>query len=81
MLKATGNDWLKIYYEIRNRLKTERYLKKDLIKILSNIYEKYGISRKPKETDLLEFNVNYQKKKVNGYYYLDILSFDVSRKS
>lgn len=75
MLKATGNDWLQIYYEIRNTLKFQRYPKKDVMKILNNIYNKYGIKRKAKENDLLEFNINYQRKIIKGYYYLDILSY------
>ena len=75
MLKATGNDWLQIYYEVRNTLKFQRYPKKDVMKILNNIYTKYGIKRKAKENDLFEFNINYQRKIIKGYYYIDILSY------
>ena len=75
MLKAVGDVWLQIYYEVRNTLKADRYKKTDLMKILNTIYNKHDIKRKAKETDLNEFNINYQKKKVNGYYFIDVLSF------
>ena len=75
MLKAVGNVWLQIYYEVRKTLKIQRYKKSDLMKLFNTIYQRYDIKRKAKENDISEFNINYQKKKVNGIYYIDVLSF------
>ncbi len=76
MLKAVGDVWLQIYYEVRNTLKADRYKKTDLMKILNTIYNKHDIKRKAKETDLNEFNITYEKKKVKGYYFIDVLLFN-----
>lgn len=73
MLKATGNEWLKMYTELHNLVGRRRYQWKELKTILEAIYLKYGMNRKPKETDLSELGFEYQIKKVHGYKYIDIL--------
>lgn len=72
MLKAVGDDWLKIHLEFINTLYVKQYKLTDLKMILEAIYKKYGINRKPKETDLLEHGIKYTKKKIKGYHYIDI---------
>jgi hypothetical protein len=59
MLKANGNDWLKIYLELHNMIMVSLYEWKQLKLLVEGVYKKYGINRKPKETDLQEFNFEY----------------------
>ncbi len=52
MLKANGNDWLKINIELHNMISETCYPWKQLKLMLEAVFKKYGINRKPKETDL-----------------------------
>ena len=63
MLGAIGNDWKKIYLEIRNTIQIKRYKKKEIKEIMTSIYKKYGVERKAKETDLYDFNIRYKQSK------------------
>ena len=72
MLKAEGNDWLKMYVDVHNIIIKNTYQWKDLKIRLEAIYKKYGVNRKPKETDLYEFNFNIRVKKIKGYKFIEI---------
>ena len=62
------NDWSRIVLEVRNILQIKRYPLKEIKETLNNIYKKYGVVRKAKETDLNEFGIIYRKTKSSVYY-------------
>lgn len=72
MIKASGNDLLKTYHQVRNTLQVKRYPLKEIKEILTNIYKQYGVERKAKETDLNEFGIRYTKTKIKGFYHITI---------
>lgn len=72
MIKASGNDLLKTYHQVRNTLQIKRYPLKEIKEILTNIYKQYGVERKAKETDLNEFGIRYTKTKIKGFYHITI---------
>lgn len=73
MIKATGDNFLKLYYQVRNAIKVQRYKKTELKSILQEIYKDNGIVRKAKETDLNEYNIQYEQKTIKGYKYIDVI--------
>lgn len=62
------DDWSRIVLEVRNILQVKRYPLKEIKEILNNVYKKYGVVRKAKETDLNEFGIIYRKTKSSVYY-------------
>lgn len=73
MLKVTGNEWLKLYNEVRHELQVKRYTLKEVKEILNALYAKYGMQKKAKETDLYEFNIQFEKRKIKGVWHIDVL--------
>lgn len=72
MINAKGNDWSKIFIEVRNSLQVKRYPLKEIKEILNKIYKEYGLARKAKETDLNEFGVTYRISTIKGYKQVTI---------
>lgn len=72
MVECYNDNWLKIFNDARHILKVQRYKLTDLKKILNQIYIKYNIKRKAKETDLNEFKICYHQTTIKGYKYIYI---------